>query len=226
MSISSEQMRATKSRPYHMRRRAEQVNQTRERITEAAARLHTTVGPAHSSIAAIAEEAGVTRLTVYRHFADLDALFEACRAHWSARNPRPDARAWLAIPDLEERARRAFGELYGWYRDHADELYPIYRDAAAMPLSAQQATEAGNRMLADALVAGRAGGGHASNEAEPDAEGRLLRAVARHLVDFWTWRSLEVGQGLDDREVATIAVRLLTAVERDGDRRDEGGPGS
>src|SRR5665647_2726981 len=85
MSISSEQMRSTKSRPYHMRRRAEQVNQTRERITEAAARLHTTVGPAHSSIAAIAEEAGVTRLTVYRHFADLDALFEACRAHWSAK---------------------------------------------------------------------------------------------------------------------------------------------
>lgn len=209
-----------------MRRRAEQVDQTRERITEAAARLHTTVGPAHSSIAAIAEEAGVTRLTVYRHFADLDALFEACRAHWSARNPRPDARAWLAIPDLEERARRAFGELYGWYRDHADELYPIYRDAAAMPLSAQQATEAGNRMLADALVAGRAGGGSAGDNAEPDAEGRLLRAVARHLVDFWTWRSLEVGQGLDDREAATIAVRLLTAVERDGDRRDEGGPGS
>lgn len=226
MSISSEQMRSTKSRPYHMRRRAEQVDQTRERITEAAARLHTTVGPAHSSIAAIAEEAGVTRLTVYRHFADLDALFEACRAHWSARNPRPDARAWLAIPDLEERARRAFGELYGWYRDHADELYPIYRDAAAMPLSAQQATEAGNRMLADALVAGRAGGGSAGDKAEPDADGRLLRAVARHLVDFWTWRSLEVGQGLDDREAATIAVRLLTAVERDGDRRDEGGPGS
>ena len=226
MSISSEQMRSTKSRPYHMRRRAEQVDQTLERITEAAARLHTTVGPAHSSIAAIAEEAGVTRLTVYRHFADLDALFEACRAHWSARNPRPDARAWLAIPDLEERARRAFGELYGWYRDHADELYPIYRDAAAMPLSAQQATEAGNRMLADALVAGRAGGGSAGDNTEPDAEGRLLRAVARHLVDFWTWRSLEVGQGLDDREVATIAVRLLTAVVAGRHRRDEGSPGS
>src|SRR5450759_489147 len=220
MSISSEQMRSTKSRPYHMRRRAEQVDQTRERITEAAARLHTTVGPAHSSIAAIAEEAGVTRLTVYRHFADLDALFEACRAHWSARNPRPDARAWLAIPDLEERARRAFGELYGWYRDHADELYPIYRDAAAMPLSAQQATEAGNRMLADALVAG-----HAGADTEPHGNGRLLRAVVRHLVDFWTWRSLVMQQGLEDREAVNIAVRLLTAVEQDAHRRDEDGPG-
>src|SRR5450759_4236747 len=159
MSISSEQMRSIKSRPYRMKRRAEQVDETRTRITEAPAPLNTTVRPANPTIGAVADEAGVTRLTVYRHFADLDALFEACTAHWSARNPRPDARAWLAIPDLQERARRAFGELYGWYRDHADELYPIYRDAAAMPLSAQQATEADNRMMAAALVAGRARGG-------------------------------------------------------------------
>ena len=43
-----------------MKRRAEQVDETRLRVTEAAVRLHTTVGPAHSSIAAVAEEAGVT----------------------------------------------------------------------------------------------------------------------------------------------------------------------
>ena len=145
MSTLHEQRRSTKSRPYRMRRRAEQVDQTRLRITEAAVRLHTTVGPSHTSIAAVAEEAGVTRLTVYRHFADLDAVFVACMAHWSARNPRPDTAAWTAIPNLERRARRAFGELYGWYRDHADELYPINRDAAAMPLSAQRAREAGNQ---------------------------------------------------------------------------------
>jgi len=209
-------MRSTKSRPYRMRRRAEQVVQTRERITEAAVRLHTTVGPAHASIAAIAGEAGVTRLTVYRHFADLDALFKACTAHWYARNPRPDAAAWPLIADLEERARRAFGDLYGWYRDHADELYPINRDAAAMPLSAQQAMEAGNRMLADALVAGHVGAG-----TDPDGDGRLLRAVARHLVDFLTWRSLAIQKGLDDREVVELAIRMLTAMTGDGRRRDD-----
>lgn len=210
-------MRSIKSRPYHMRRRAEQVDETRQRITEAAVRLHTTVGPAHSSIAAVAEEAGVTRLTVYRHFADLDALFAACRAHWSAQNPRPDARAWLEIPRLGERARRAFGELYRWYRDHADELYPINRDAAAMPLSAQRATETGNRMLADALVTG-----HVGADTDSAGEGRLLHAVARHLVDFLTWRSLAVQQGLDDREVVELAVRLLTAIDQDGPRDTPG----
>lgn len=196
-----------------MGRRAEQVDQTRQRITEAAVRLHTTVGPAHTSISAVAAEASVTRLTVYRHFADFDALFRACMAHWSARNPRPDAAAWRVIPSLDVRARRAFGELYSWYRDHADELYPLYRDAAAMPLSALRAREAGNQALADALVAGHG-----------DADGRMLRVVARHLVDFWTWHSLVIAQGLEDLEAVEIAVRLLAAVAGGGRGRGGGGP--
>jgi AcrR family transcriptional regulator len=172
--------------------------------------------------AAVAAEAGVTRLTVYRHFADLDALFAACRAHWSARNPRPDAAAWAAIPGLEERAQLALGELYGWYRDHADELFPINRDAGAMPLSAQRATETGNRMMAEALVAGHAG----PDTDGVDGGGRLLRAVARHLVDFMTWRSLAIEQGLTDREAVDVAVRILTAIGSGGPRRRVIGPGS
>lgn len=202
-------MRSTKSRPYEMRRRAEQVDETRQRITEATVRLHTSVGPAHTSIAAVAEEAGVTRLTVYRHFADLDALFEACRAHWVAENPRPDPNAWLAIPDLDRRARRAFGELYAWYRDHAAELYPIYRDAEAMPRSAQRATAAGNRQLADALIAGQRG-------SISEHRWLLLSAVAGHLVDFWTWRSLVIQQGLDDAAAVATAVLLLGAMDDQG----------
>jgi AcrR family transcriptional regulator len=190
-----------------MRRRADLVDQTRLRITEAAVRLHTTVGPASTSIASVAAEAGVTRLTVYRHFADLDALFVACTAHWTARNPAPDAAAWSAIPDLEGRARHAFGQLYGWYRDHASELYPIYRDMAAMPVSAQRAREAANRALADALVAGYDGA-----DGGPDGNGRLLRAVARHLVDFRTWRSLAMQEGLDSGEEIDLAARLLTTI--------------
>jgi AcrR family transcriptional regulator len=193
-----------------MRRRAELVDQTRLRITEAAVRLHTTVGPANTSIASVAEEAGVTRLTVYRHFADLSALFEACTAHWYAQNPRPDAAAWSAIPDLAERARRAFSELYSWYRDHADELSPIYRDSATMPLASQQGIAAGNQMLADALVAGHADGS--------GLEGRLLRAVAGHLTGFLTWRSLAIGQSLGHGETVDLEVLLLTSVAADEQR--------
>ena len=205
------QVRSTKSRPYTMRRRAELADLTRQRITEAAVRLHTTVGPARTSIAAIAAEAGVTRLTVYRHFADLDAVFVACMAHWGATNPRPDAAAWAAIPNLEQRARQAFGELYRWYRDHVDDLYPIDRDVAAIPVSAQQAREAGYQWTADALLAGSGGAGAG---AEPDRDGRVRRAVARHLIDFRTWWSLVRQGDLDDDEAVEVAVRLLVAAHR------------
>jgi AcrR family transcriptional regulator len=186
-----------------MTRRATLVDETRQRITEAAARLHTTVGPANTSVASIAEEAGVKRLTVYRHFPDLEVLFQACRAHWRAQNPPPDARAWPATPDFEGRARRALTELYAWYREHAEELFPIYRDMTAMPPTAQEAMRADNRRLGDLLVADAAPGGSA---------GRQLRAVAQHLLDYRTWRSLAVNQELSDAEAVEIGVRLLTAL--------------
>ncbi len=186
-----------------MTRRAALVDETRQRITEATARLHTTVGPANTSVASIAEEAGVTRLTVYRHFPDLEVLFQACRAHWRSENPPPDARAWPDVSKFETRARRALTELYAWYRDHADELFPIYRDMTTMPSTAQEAMRADNRRLGDLLVADAAPGGLA---------GRQLRAVARHLLDYRTWRSLAINQELGDAEAVEVGVRLLTVL--------------
>jgi AcrR family transcriptional regulator len=203
MSISSEHMRSSKSRPYRMSRRAELVDQTRERITAATARLHTTVGPANTSVASIAEEAGVTRLTVYRHFADLDVLFEACRAHWRAENPPPDARLWPETAGLEARARRALSELYAWYGEHAEELFPIYRDMTTMPDTSQESMRSENRRLADLLVADGAADG------DP---GRQMRAVAGHLLDYRTWRSLVIEQDLSDAEAVEIGVRLLAVL--------------
>ena len=88
-----------------MTTRADQVEQTRRRIVEAAVELHGTVGPANTTVAAIAERAGVTRLTVYRHFPDDDAMFAACTAHWSARQNMPDIDAWLAESDPVDRLR-------------------------------------------------------------------------------------------------------------------------
>src|SRR5829696_103015 len=94
VSRLSGQVRSPKVRKYEMRRRAELVDQTRQRIIEATARLHTTLGPSRTTIAGIADEANVTRLTVYRHFPDIEELFLACRAHWRATHPAPDAGRW------------------------------------------------------------------------------------------------------------------------------------
>jgi AcrR family transcriptional regulator len=183
-----------------MRRRAELVDETRQRIVEATARLHTTVGPANTTIAAIAAEADVTRLTVYRHFPDLETLFVACRAHWRATHPGPDPATWAEEPDLGARSRRAFRELYDWYARNGADLFPIYRDLPAAPAVQREATAAQNARLADAIVGpvGR------------DANERR-RAVAGHFVRFWAWHSLTQEQGLPTTEAAELAAELVVA---------------
>ena len=179
-----------------MRKRAEHVDETRLRITEATVRLHTTVGPSATSIAAVAEEAGVTRLTVYRHFPTIDALFAACTMHWIAGHPLPDPTRWAGLPTLGERARAGFRDLFTWYRPNDAELYPIQRDVDAMPqwVRDQLATAFGS--LATAIVG--------------DAvAGPWVRALVGHLVGYWTWRSLVRDGGLADDAGTELAAKLL-----------------
>ena len=66
------------ARTYRLKRRAERQDETRHRIVEAAVALHTTVGPARTTVSAIAERAGVQRHTFYRHFPDERSLGLAC----------------------------------------------------------------------------------------------------------------------------------------------------
>jgi AcrR family transcriptional regulator len=193
-----------------MHRRAELVDGTRQHIVEAAVRLHTTVGPANTSISNVAEEAGVTRLTVYRHFSDLEGLFEACRGHWRREHRPPDVAAWGAVPRLEDRARRGFGELYAWFGRNGDDLYPINRDATRMPAGAQEAQRTESAAIARTLVGDHPPAGRG---------GRRLRAVAGHLVSYWTWRSLVVEQGLTTDEAVDLAVGILVDAGRPTKRK-------
>src|SRR5436305_738848 len=126
-----------KKRPYKMKRRAELEAQTKQRITESAVELHGSLGPARSSMEAVAEHAGVPRSTVYRHFADEEALFGACSAHWAAENPPPDVTQWTQIADPDERLATALGGLYAFYRRAGDMLDKCLRDEAAVPIVGQ-----------------------------------------------------------------------------------------
>ena len=93
------------NRRYELKERARRREQTRQRIVQAAVDLHTSVGPARTTISAIAERAGVERHTVYAHFPDDRALFRACSRHWDSEHPLPDLELLAAIEDPERRLR-------------------------------------------------------------------------------------------------------------------------
>jgi Bacterial regulatory proteins, tetR family len=106
-------------------------------------------GPAGTTIAAIADRAGVTRLTVYRHFPDDATLFDACSAHWIARQQLPDPGAWSQIGDPAARLRAGLADLYRFYRAGAGMLTHISRDFAALPAGHQQTLRDQDTLSAD-----------------------------------------------------------------------------
>lgn len=185
-----------------MKRRAELEEQTRQRITESAVALHGTLGPARTSVSAVAEHAGVRRSTVYRHFADEEALFGACSAHWAATHPLPDIEAWSQVADPEERLAIALGEMYPFYRDSEGVLANLFRDRSAVAV-VDQLMGAYDQFIAAAveiLLAGRGRRGKAKAR---------TRAAIGHALEFSTWRSLARGQGLDDAESVVLMLRLV-----------------
>ena len=198
---------STEKRPYRMQRRAEAQEETRRRITEAAVELHGTVGPARTSISALAERAGVRRSTVYRHFADEESLFAACSAHWAMRNPPPDLGAWAAVPDPAERLDRALCELYEYYGRVAYMLDNVIRDAEAVPAlrAAGAARHAYLAAARDVLMKGRGARGRARAR---------VRAAIGHAVDYATWRSLVREQGLRDDDAVALMRGLVDAAAR------------
>jgi AcrR family transcriptional regulator len=188
-------------RRYRQQRRAELEAETRRRITEAAVKLHGTVGPVRTTVTAVAEEAGVQRATVYRHFPDEETLFAACSAHWAALNPAPDPDGWAEIEDSGQRLRVALAELYRWYDWAQPMLDNVLRDAPLVP--AMSTARAGFRRRVEAqhatLMRGRRDRGR--------RRARVAAAVG-HAMAFSTWRSLVREQGLDD----TDAVELMAAM--------------
>jgi len=185
----------TATRPYRLGRRAERQAQTRQRIVEAAVDLHSTVGPATTSISAIAECAGVQRHTVYAHFPDETLLFEACSSHWIDANPFPDVSEWLEIADPEQRLGRAIGDVYAWYDRVEDALALFVRDAHVFP-SWGEARRARLCELADLL-------------AKDLPRRKAVRAAVGHALEFETWRSLVRTQGLSNRAAADAMARLV-----------------
>ena len=189
-------------RPYRMRRRAELEELTRRRITESAVELHQELGPARTSIAAIAERAGVRRSTVYRHFPTEDVLFDACSSHWRAENPPPDPSAWATIEDPAKRTSSALRDLYAFYGRTQDMYSSLLRDEPLVPPVQRRLRDFYRYLdaIEDALMAGRGLRGRAA---------RRTRAAIGHALAFTTWRSLTHEQGLGNADAVALMCLLV-----------------
>jgi AcrR family transcriptional regulator len=193
-----------KKRPYKMKRRAELEAQTRQRITESAVALHGSLGPARTSMSAVAEHAGVPRSTVYRHFPDEEALFGACSAHWAAENPPPDISRWEKIKNPDERFATALDELYAYYRRAGGMLDKLLRDEHSVPMIAKLFAPYHQfmAMVTETLMRGRGLRGKARDR---------TRAAIGHAISFRTWQQLTGEGGLSDAEAAELMRRLVVA---------------
>jgi AcrR family transcriptional regulator len=185
-----------------MRVRQESVEQTRLQITEATMRLHERVGPAATTVSAIADEAGVTRLTVYRHFPDDAALMIACSGHWRALHPRPDQSRWASIGDPVQRLRTALSETYTWAHEAAPMMTKIYRDLDSMPAFVGEFLAQEEQSRVAILATGFRARGRAA---------RRLKAALRHALHIQTWESLCVAGALDDDEAIELMVAAVLA---------------
>jgi AcrR family transcriptional regulator len=189
-------------RTYRKTRRADLEGQTRLRITESAAALHQELGPARTSISAVADRAGVRRSTVYRHFPDDEALFAACSSHFEAANPPPDLGTWTGIEDPAERTETALRELYAYY-GRTEQMYTsLLRDEPLVPIVSRLLGGFYGylRMSEDSLMVGRGLRGRAA---------RRTAAALGHALAFPTWRSLTREQGLGDGEAVALMCVLV-----------------
>jgi AcrR family transcriptional regulator len=202
-------------RRYVMRERRARLDETRDRIAQAAFELHATVGPARTSISAIAERAGVQRHTVYHHFPDLVALVRACTAHGIRVTHPPDPDGYGADEPPAQRLRRALADQYAYFDQNERLVANLTRDLPRSPDLLEGSAEFFQRVgrLHEAVAAGWA--------TDPEQTRRVGAAIA-HAFDFGTWRSLRTS-GLGDAEVLeamTAFVALMAAGVSDGSEGD------
>lgn len=200
----STKLKEGSKRRYRKRRRAAQEDETRLRITEATVDLHGSVGPARTTVSAVAERAGVQRATVYRHFPDEEALFAACSSHWLAAHPLPELEGWAAVEDPSERLRTALEQLYAWFERGEQMLEKTTRDVATVPALQPSMTAFVGWFEAatDVLLRGRP---------ERGARRRRVKAAIGHALAFATWRSLVRDQGLPQSDAIELMAGMATA---------------
>lgn len=190
----------SEKRPYQLKKRAKSREETRQKIIDATMQLHEEIGPRATTISAIAERAGVQRLTVYHHFPDETAVFEACTSHWLNLNPPPDPALWDGLDDPLASLATALGHFYDYYGSTRRMWAAATRDVADVPALQGPMAEFSSYVAAVAtdIVA-----------AFPDSwDAPFVNATVFHAFLFQTWASLQ-DQNLPNAAKVALVIRWL-----------------
>jgi AcrR family transcriptional regulator len=189
-------------RKYNLGNRRAMVEETRLRIVDAALQLHTTKGPARTSMQDIARLADVSLVTVYRHFPGLDQLFWACKTRFFEKFPPPGPGLLDGCGGLDERVSATITALYRYYDIVGDGLWSAQRDAEVLPEFGAVLEEGMSQIVSLAR--------QALAPMPPQGE-RYRRGLAALLVaiDVGSWRNLVRSQGLSGAEASELMTELV-----------------
>lgn len=195
------------TRKYDSRRRAENANNTRQAIVDAAVRLH---GEGISTLATIAEEAGVSLPTLNKYFPTREDLFSACTSQHAAQLEYTLPETFLAIQNPGDRLRGVVEEAYRLNEVTFGQMWLGYRLEDESPVLTQAISNYENLiiMLAETLPYDNAVG-------DQDTVRRFVRAALHP----FTYRALRLKNGLDFEEAVnhmTLALAGLLNVEAHG----------
>ena len=185
------------AREYKMVKRRDKIEETRRRIAKATYELHSTIGPAFTTITLISERAGLPRQTVYRNFGTQLEIFRNCIAFGLEMNPLPDPNAWQSITDPVERLQIGLSELYRWFEATEPVMTNSLRDLGAVPESAEAMQPVGDvfQLMYAALAQGW--------------EGSEIGAILSLAVDFATWKKLRREQGMASSAIVELWRDLI-----------------
>lgn len=184
-------------RSYRLGRRAEAQAVTRQRIVEAAVELHSTIGPARTSLSQVAERAGVQRNTLYAHFPDERALLMASSGHAIEQDPLPDPELSRAVADPRERLRTGIDSIYAWYARNEAMAACVHRDAGHHAPT-REITE---HRIGPAVAEWHAVLGHGL--AQPQL------AMLHLMLGFPAWRALVRESALDHGDAVALAAQTI-----------------
>jgi AcrR family transcriptional regulator len=190
-----------RTRTYTLKKRAESKAATRRRIAEATLELHSTVGPARTTLSMIAERAGVQRHTLYAHFPDERTLFMACSGLAHERDPLPDAAPWSGIADRRERLSVGLAALYGWFERNAALAGCVLRD-----VEYHQPTQE----IADLRFRPFMAAYHEVLGAKLTARQRAMLHLA---LSYFSWRALVGEAGLEQEAAVKIMVQAILSTD-------------